>query len=761
MGIRERLARRRKRRAEPRFGESRIKAFLRMMRIVLWVYIAVVILAAAGFFLCMEFLPSGHFWTAGWILGVTFAMCGVAIIGGFSMALKLSRDMEMASADMTLSAGVTEVAAKGQCGIIALDQEDRIVWISSYLIDNEFSGVGESIETISPELKETADKGQTHPLEFERENRRYLAEYSAEDSCFFIYDITRMHNLKEAIRAESPFVGTVQVDDFAALGKGGESSEEVNAADLMRRIRSCLEDYANRYRIYICQNSEDSFLMLGQANCLRGMRDDGFSLCSELKQALDGKATISAGVAWGYETPSLLSKRANEMLELCKSRGGDQFAISSPEGNRIVGDDNTVRFSARGVLAEWCHSLLAEVRSSSNVIIVPPHRSGFDELGATMALFELCHSTGIPSYWVYDLDKLDSDVRSSTSKACMKAKADNEAKEPQDAKRLINSDTLFICLGFSHPEGSAAPLLFNSEYGFKSILIRGRNPIPTTLERPIMTLDLGEASSYSELVAGMIETGASNLAIRPFTATLLYAGIIESTSSFTVNTRSNTFLAAAFLERQKANSTLAQDLLRESGDDFKVRMQILSTAQTPFPKIMVCYDPGWISGALLSRDAAERAAETAMSISEIKDAFALTKSGEQKISIAARSDGSMDVLSILKSLTDSVDGNERSCQASVSESDLEAVREDLISAIAKALGVKDPYEKKRIEAEAKRKTEDSEASEVSEDSESSKDSENSETSEAEDSESENFETNPELENQDGEVEDSDGEEGQA
>lgn len=694
MSIKEKILKMWNERPRRRFGASQVQILMRWMRLTLWIYAGAALVALGLFFICAAAMDHGHFWSAGWILVTVFVLIGLAIICGFAVALKRSRIREENNANMILSVGAVEAAAIGQCGVIAIDQDDRIVWISSYLVDNGFTGVGEGVEVIAPELRDAVIKGRDtdHPTVFKRENRSFRAWYSSADYCFFVQDITRIVCLNETIEEESSIVGFIQIDNFSEYGKNAKTATqaEIQIAETIGKVRDILTDFANRYRVYIGQSSDSTFILLGEKSCLDKIRADGYPLCSELKRRMDGTVTISVAIAWGYTSFVELSKHATEALGLCNSRGGDQLIVSTPEGNLVTGGDNSIQFSTRAILSEWCQSLLAEVRKSPNVIIVPPASSGFDELAATIALNEMVTSTGIPCFWVFDIDSLQERARSGPSRWCTHAQENGSAKRAQAAKRDIRPETLMICVGFSTPEGSCAPSLFQGEESLRTIIIKGRDPVPTTFTHPVLTLDIGQASCFSELVAGMIETTMSSLHLPTFVATLLYTGILGATQSFTVKTRANTFLSAAFLERQGAENENALDMLKETSEEFRARMDILNTSDIPFPGVLVCYDPDWRK-TTLSSEALDAALNDALNVAHISAAFALSRSGDQEISVAGRGDGALPIPQIMHQLSRHTTTHGERTLARVESDDLEEVRRHLISAIARALGAKDPY----------------------------------------------------------------------
>ncbi len=626
---------------------------------------------------------------------VAVCLLGVGLLTFFAITFYRDREAERKKATSVLTSGALEISTFGQTGIIALDQDGKIIWLSSYLLDNGFRGIGASPSTISEELQNCADRGDDKPVNFTWENRQYRAWYVMNDSCFYVQDVTMLTCLNDAMVSEAPIMAIIQVDNFQVI----ESRSDVEIARATDSIRAVLNAFATKYRVSIIQTSDSSFTMLGQYSNFLAMKKDGFTLCNDMKAATEGEITLSIGLASGSNSFNSLSKSASDCLEISLSRGGDQLTIADEDRISYIGGDNIAQLSNRASLMRWDRGLISEIKKAANVFVVPPRDMGFDELGATMGLYELCTACSIPAYWIYKLDGItDERTRASTSKSCLKARKEGIAKEAYEAIREISNNTLIICVGFDSPEYSIAPEVFSTGKDTRVIIISNRSH-DSSFTKPVLTLNSSSSSCYSELVAGLLELSPLSVEIKRFSATLLYTGILDRTKNFSRRTTSSTFLAAAFLIGEGAESDNAQQMLRESGERFTTKIEILSNSIRPFPGILICSDPDW-KDTPLTPDAATDAVAAALSIDGVRLAFAICSSGEHEFIIAGDGDGSIDVNSMIRSLSNRTQIVDDTLTTRIESSDIKEVTNLLISRLAHTLNVEDPTVKEEVKNDA-------------------------------------------------------------
>ena len=102
--------------------------------------------------------------------------------------------------------------------------------------------------------------------------------------------------------------------------------KEQEKSEFYGKIVSIIMQWAEENNIYIRTVSSDRFVMMMSFEVLQKLRDKKFAILDKVREAAKEKEmllTISIGLATGYESFAELGQRANYMLDLALSRGGD------------------------------------------------------------------------------------------------------------------------------------------------------------------------------------------------------------------------------------------------------------------------------------------------------------------------------------------------------------------------------------------------------------------------------------------------------
>ena len=678
----------------PRRFDAQRPQLLRIIAILVTIYLFSSLVIALAFLLCAFFLDGATFWIVGWVLGALLVTLGVALISSLAIALRLARERSIDAMKKTLSVSIAEAGAFGQVGMITVDENGIITWISDYLQSNGFTGVNQPVETLYPGIKECAVSEDSPRVDlplFTFKHRSYRVWYSSKQSCYYLKDDTRAEALRIASREEEPIVGLIRIDNYSDIENKGT---DIDWAGDMEELRRALSSLENTYRIWIGQLSESSFVLLGQHRNLEDIEADGYILCSYLKDSVERRFTVSIGIASGDRSLDILFRTASDAVEVAISRGGDQLVIAPSGENMIyVGESkDTSHSNIRRYLATWCRGLVTEIRNSDSVIIVPPLEASFSDLGAVLGLFALSRATAINTRWIYEIDTLDNRVRSATAHTCRKALESGEAISAERARELLTSNTLVISVGGTEPFQTAAPWLFRPKT--RTVIISVNRDRPDLPGIPVISPLSSRFSCTAEQVASLLEVAPVSVTLTGFNTTLMYAGILEATNGFTKLTTADTFAASSFLQTNSADVDLANDLLKEPLEEFAKRADILATAEMPFPRIVICYDPDWRE-ELTTAKTINRSLDSSMGIAEVRASFILARTEENIIIISSSSDGSLDVHQVLSAVSADVYTRGRSSWCYIEGTDVDENRRRLISALASYLGVPDPYAKRK------------------------------------------------------------------
>ncbi|MBO5873298.1 MAG: DHH family phosphoesterase [Clostridia bacterium] len=152
------------------------------------------------------------------------------------------------------------------------------------------------------------------------------------------------------------------------------------------------------------------------------------------------------------------------------------------------------------------------------------------------------------------------------------------------------------------------------------------------------------ASSACEIVTVMCELlKIRKLGIVP--ATALLSGIMLDTKNFVMNTNANTFRAASFLRKNRADPVLIKKMFSESVDVCKRKYDIVSDVKLYESFAIAKTD----TNDQYTRIATAQAADELLGINGVVAAFVMCPS-DDKINISARSFGDVDVQKIMAKL---------------------------------------------------------------------------------------------------------------
>jgi diguanylate cyclase with phosphoesterase len=156
-------------------------------------------------------------------------------------------------------------------------------------------------------------------------------------------------------------------------------------------------------------------------------------------------------------------------------------------------------------------------------------------------------------------------------------------------------------------------------------------------------------SSTSEMVTEILQYFQERMEISPLEASVLYAGIVVDTKNFAVQTGERTFEAAAYLRRYGADPHAVSQLFKEDDASVILRAKIITEMKKPIPGLAVSVHSG---GAQNDRNVSvvvAQAADELLTMNDIHVSAVLNES-DDGVSISARSDGSVNVQTMMEEL---------------------------------------------------------------------------------------------------------------
>ena len=154
-----------------------------------------------------------------------------------------------------------------------------------------------------------------------------------------------------------------------------------------------------------------------------------------------------------------------------------------------------------------------------------------------------------------------------------------------------------------------------------------------------------DSSSTCEMITDLVEY--YDIDLEPYYATILLAGIVLDTNSFTLKTSPETYYAAYYLSSLGASAKKVQYLLKQDIKDYTERQKLMSDIETINDRIAFTKATPY---SIYRKEDLARTADTLLFFNNIEASFVIGKIGKDTIGISARSLGNYDISEIMLKL---------------------------------------------------------------------------------------------------------------
>ena len=160
----------------------------------------------------------------------------------------------------------------------------------------------------------------------------------------------------------------------------------------------------------------------------------------------------------------------------------------------------------------------------------------------------------------------------------------------------------------------------------------------------VMSYVNANASSIVEIMVGYLQYLGMN--IPPLLATILLAGMEIDTNSFNVKTTAETFLSAAYLMSNGADTIKKQEILKEVKSTYIKKQYFIKNSRMINEKMALCV----LDQSVYSNKFLASLSEDLLQFENVEASFTIGKLKDQRIGISARSLGNINVLEIIRRL---------------------------------------------------------------------------------------------------------------
>ncbi|MFC5450621.1 DHH family phosphoesterase [Paenibacillus aestuarii] len=582
-----------------------------------------------------------------WVLGlICLVLCGVLVY--FTMQAETAFRRELNTYIGTITHRVkkagNEVMSGFPIGIILYNDEKRIEWHNPFvakMLDQE-SVIGDSIYEYFPDLKNKKEK--TDKFELTIGKNIYQVWTRQEERLLYFREITEQALLAKKYEDEKTAIGIVMLDN---LDEATQGMDDQTRSIMLAKVTGEITEWAQKHHIYLRRTASDRFLILLDQRALRRLEQTRFEILDDVREiTIENKLplTLSIGIASGAEQLMELGQMAQMGLDMSLGRGGDQVTVKVGQrlsfyGGRTNAVEKRTRVRARVI----SHALRDLMKDSDKVIIMGHRFPDMDSIGAAVGVLKAVQVIGKEGYIVLE------GVNPSIQKLMETISADERLYRwfvtPEQAMQITTQRTLAVVVDTHKASMVAEPKLLTLTH--RVVVVDHHRRSEEFLQDAILVYMEPYASSTCELVTELLQYINEKLTMEVLEATVLLAGIVVDTKSFSLRTGARTFEAASYLRRNGADSSLIQQLLKEDLDTYLERADIMKHTETLYEHIALAVaEPNRKYSQLMIA----QVADTLLNMTNIMASFVICERLDGLIGISARSLGQMNVQLVMERL---------------------------------------------------------------------------------------------------------------
>ncbi len=474
-------------------------------------------------------------------------------------------------------------------------------------------------------------------LELQTKSKTYYAALCLDASEEFF--------LRRELKNNNAIIALIAVDNASELSQNGDETFRLTSA----KINLALTEWAKTIQAILLEYEDGKFLMLLDQRHLVKIEESKFSIIDDISELSSGAYTLPLTISIGVSDPfgSFSDKYASAMnaLRMAFQKGGATAVVKVEDGYHSYGGKTKSVQKQTSIRSRICRDLLVDnIRTSSNVLIMGHRRPDYDSIASNIGMAKLVSYLGKPVNIITDVGEVNI-----ANAFKMLEELPEYSTMFVDANRgmdLMTPYTLLIITDASNPQNFFSEDLYHSA---QRVIVIDHHTLDQHLDENVLTptnID-PNASSASELVCEILELAIPDGYLRAEEAQLMMIGILLDTQFFSRDTGSRTFRACSYLRTAGADPSKAKlqfktdlaeferiDLFERSKYLCKERFMIAFHDGEPDPNNMV---------------AAAKCAERLVGIDGIVASFVLYVL-DSGISLSARSDGTFNVLGIVREL---------------------------------------------------------------------------------------------------------------
>ncbi|VEU82899.1 50S ribosomal protein L9 [Acholeplasma hippikon] len=534
-------------------------------------------------------------------------------------------------------------------GIIVLDEQvQEIKWVNQYArsIFND-NLIDKFLNQISSTLSDYVASGQLTPVTIAVGNEKYEVIYKPTYKVLYLFNVTSREQVKQEYQDNIPAIGIINLDNFEENMQAFDISEQ---SSIKGEYLSSIADWAEEFNGYLKPYGDNRFILLVKRKNLEQMMQKKFDILERirdisLKYGL--RVTASIGIASWDLAYDELSDYAQNAIELAEKRGGDQAVVNIQNqkiayfGAKLESLVKSSRVSAR----QSSQTLRELLDKAGEVLIMGHNQTDLDSFGSMILSLKMAlTSPDAAAYVVLDVEKLDPTVKyvydllASSNHPVL-----NHMIRTEEALTKVTKDTLLLVLDTQTSQIVHSPELLS--LNIKTAVIDHHRGNETSISGVFGYIH-PSASSTIELLMELVDFFEREIKVDSLEASIMYAGLIVDTNTFTYRTNTRTFEVAAKLKEYGADTIMVKTWLRNDLERMIELNNLLGKVEIYLDRFAI------INVEEIHEDRAfiAQVSEQLLDIRDIDAAFTIVKISPTDVGISARSYGAINVQVIMEEM---------------------------------------------------------------------------------------------------------------
>ena len=584
------------------------------------------------------------------------ALGRMAVVGGVIVVLQavifyllFDRFESLTSEQMTtvkdmVGNAETEAFVYGEVGMVGYDDDHVITWMSDLFAERGINRVGFKVLPWLPEAEDLVN-GVSDKAVVQLDERKYEITKKEDDRVLFFRDITDTSYYMERYNDEKPVVGLASLDNYE---ESTMYEDEAVVSAINVAVRTPLIEYCKEHGILIRRLNNYRYMLLLNEKIFRSLVADNFSIVNTVRRAAlkqDVSITLSMAFAMDAENYQDLDEMVTRLLDLAQTRGGDQVAVQRGQEDvrYFGGSSEAAEKRSRVRVRVMAHTFRELIARSSNVIICGHKEMDFDCLGSAIGTARICQAMHKPCAIIEKTGGVEQKLKEAIALNAEELEAEMNFVTESEALNLLQEKSLVVMVDhYSTSNSNGARVL---EAAQKIAVIDHHRRSSEMGVKPVFVYIEAGASSACELITELIPYISNRIELSELDATFMLAGMTIDTGRFRVRTGVRTYEAASTLRRYGANPQNVDEYLKDSYQEFSKKATMIARSKRVRDNVIVVPYEDVASRTLISQ-----VADSLMEIQGVEAVFVIAQTPDEKTSVSARSNGSVNVQVIMEKM---------------------------------------------------------------------------------------------------------------